>query len=228
MIQTIPTPKWKIRVKDKSLRAPLRSLPLATQCHYYGDVLTWEEIKAKQLAGCRACDGKIRVRHCTFPGKKAFNDGPYTRGAECMNCTDWKKKQDNLHVSTPPAAAAIPDRQPASLRLLLTLGEETHERVLPGLLTDYASVWADSGKNWVNVSLMECDGPARYYRFSMEWHEAGKKVAHIYAARLMLLSSSPFYAVSGGLFVDCEKTAVADDPAWAGKKWAVSVAEAKA
>lgn len=68
----------------------LRSLPLAKQCIYLGERLTAEEVKEKQLAGCRTCSGEVPAFHCKLPGAKKFNNGPYTRLAECMNCNDWR------------------------------------------------------------------------------------------------------------------------------------------
>lgn len=82
MVKVVP------RVVPKPL---LRSLPLAKQCQYLGEPLTDEEIKEKQLAGCRTCSNKIYVHHCNLPGAKKFNGGPFARPAgECTSCSDWK------------------------------------------------------------------------------------------------------------------------------------------
>jgi predicted GH43/DUF377 family glycosyl hydrolase len=79
----------------------LRSLPIAKQCQYFGERLTKEEVKEKHLAGCRSCSNTIEAFHCKFPGQKKFNDGPYTRGAECMGCTDWvEKPKPTTEIST--------------------------------------------------------------------------------------------------------------------------------
>lgn len=69
----------------------LRSLPLAKQCRHLGERLTKEEVEAKQLVGCRTCNNDVLVFHCKLPGARKFNDGPYTRRAECMGCKDWQK-----------------------------------------------------------------------------------------------------------------------------------------
>lgn len=69
----------------------LRSLPLAKQCKYLGERLTAEEVKEKQLAGCRSCNNEVPAFHCKLPGAKKFNDGPYTRLGDCCGCGDWAK-----------------------------------------------------------------------------------------------------------------------------------------
>ena len=221
----------KYRAIWRSLSKHLRSLPLAKQCRYFGPALTLEEVKAKQLAGCRSCDGKIHVHHCTFPGKKAFLDGPYTRGAECMRCTDWEKKPDDFHKSPPPGSEPFPEKQPATLKALLTVGDRTREFTLPGIVTEQLAIWdhreTRQEGGWLNVSLMHQDGPVKHYRFSMERYAEGKRQFHIYSARLKLLSAAPFYAVAGGIFVADEKTATADAVELVGVKWAVSIAEVK-
>lgn len=109
---TIATPNWKVKVKLRENPKPiLRSLPIAKQCQYLGERLTADEIKAKRLAGCRSCNNQINVFHCKLAGQKKFNDGPYTRGAECMSCDDWKGQVngdtqntpiDNLYGTTQP------------------------------------------------------------------------------------------------------------------------------
>jgi predicted GH43/DUF377 family glycosyl hydrolase len=81
---------------DSQFKNILRSLPLAKQCQYFGERLTADEVKANQLAGCRSCNNTINVFHCNLPGQKKFNDGPYTRGAECMSCTEYLEKPNTI------------------------------------------------------------------------------------------------------------------------------------
>lgn len=219
--------EWE--AKQPAPKPLLRSLALAKQCEYFGAQLTKEEVEQRQLMGCRTCNNDVPAYHCHFPGQKKFNDGPYTyKGVECMSCTDWKKKPIARHLSLPSESAAFPEKQPSTLKMLLTVGDETFERVLPGIVNEHVAIW-DGGDHvnwWGNVSLMHMDGPAKHYRFSAEhFASAGKRLVHIYSARLLLLNASPFYAVAGGLFVAAEKTAVADTPEMVGVKWAVSIAE---
>lgn len=217
-----------VRELASDTKRRLRSLPIAKQCMHLGPVLTLEEVKEKQLAGCRSCTGKIHVHHCTFPGKKAFLDGPYTRGAECMQCTDWKRKQDNLHQSPPPGSEPFPEKQPATVKMLFTFGDTTIERTMTGIINDLLAIWSSrDNMSWFNVSLMHNDGPVKHYRFAVEYFAEGRRLFHIYSARLKLLSIAPFYAMAGGIFMPDEKTATADIPSMVGQKWAVSIAEVK-
>ena len=93
--------KWD-ELYGNSLQAKrlIRSLPLAKQCQYFGERLTADEVKANQLAGCRSCNNTINVFHCKYLGQKKFNDGPYTRGAECMSCKDWVHGQQGQNPTS--------------------------------------------------------------------------------------------------------------------------------
>lgn len=87
-----------VKIVPRATPKPLlRSLPLAKTCQYFGPQLTLAEVNEKKLAGCRQCNGGVSAYHCSFPGQKKFNDGAYTRGAECMSCTDWKPQPSASH-----------------------------------------------------------------------------------------------------------------------------------
>lgn len=90
----------------------LRSLPLAKTCQYFGPQLTLAEVNEKKLAGCRQCNGGVSAYHCTFPGQKKFNDGAYTRGAECMSCTDWQPRTTHHEKPAPKAGISWPVNEP--------------------------------------------------------------------------------------------------------------------
>lgn len=82
--------------QSKTTSPILRSQDLARACRHLGPLLTLDEIKAKQLAGCRQCSGKIITHHCLLPDASKFNGGPYARIAgECITCKDWSLPESN-------------------------------------------------------------------------------------------------------------------------------------
>lgn len=57
---------------DKSPPPYLRSVGMAKLCIYLGKRLTWEEVQANQLAGCRNCSNTVPAFHCSCPGLQPF------------------------------------------------------------------------------------------------------------------------------------------------------------
>lgn len=80
-----------------------RNVETAKRCIHLGNRLTLEEVKERQLAGCRACNGDIVAFHCKLPGAKKFNEGPYTRiSGECTSCDDWQDVEPGVDAPAGP------------------------------------------------------------------------------------------------------------------------------
>ncbi len=90
-------------VKDAQVerKVLLRTLPIAKVCIHLGNRLTHDEVKEKQLVGCRTCTNTVPAFHCKLPGAKKFNGGPYTRETDCMNCTDWQRATTTTPLENP-------------------------------------------------------------------------------------------------------------------------------
>lgn len=206
-----------VRELASDTKRRLRSLPIAKQCMHLGKLL--DKTKCGSEVFACAVHGT-----CSQQRKACGKDGV----KYCLCCTDWKRKQDNLHQSPPPGSEPFPEKQPVTVKMLFTFGDTTIERTMTGIINDLLAIWSfRDNMSWFNVSLMHNEGPVKHYRFAVEYFAEGRRLFHIYSARLKLLSVAPFYAMAGGIFVPDEKTATADIPAMVGQKWAVSIAEVK-
>lgn len=210
----------------------LRSFAEARKCRHLGLRLTHEEVKEKQLSGCRTCSNTIYAFHCHLPDARKFNNGPYARiGGECMQCTDWAPKDEleNLHQNNDPRFPTKCTEPKQKLRIMFSIEGKDYEYTIQYLGENLAGQIWHSHSDYATMTLLNQDGPNANYSLSLDAKQDGRIVCQIVAARLLLVECKPFYAVCGGILHDnAHHTAIALLPELAGKTWAATVAECPA
>lgn len=128
-----------VPVQPGNKKGFLRHLEMAKQCKFLGDILTPEEVKVKQLSGCRTCTGEVRVHHCKLPNARKFNGDAITRPAgECMNCTDWKATPSLVTLSN-----SLPLRlTPARTKAVVTCAVNADGRAMLAVTGDNLRAYA--------------------------------------------------------------------------------------
>lgn len=169
------------------IKKPFRSLTIAKECKYLGELLSQQEIDEKKLAGCRSCDNSIVTHHCNLPGAKKFNDGPYARPAgECTNCHDWKAKDtiiDNPSFGLQGVVIGsygMPGVVELSIAMIrktcgdvpiLIADDCTPESMGMQRLLDMPAKWPGVSLHMSGENLGHAPGDIRAYRNGLRWAE---------------------------------------------------------